>query len=93
MWQLPLWDDYNEQLKSDFADIKNVWGRPAGAITAAKFLETFAEGLSWAHLDIAGAALVETGPDSPKKEYLPTGASGYGVRLLVRILQDWKAGT
>jgi leucyl aminopeptidase len=89
VWPLPLWDEYNEQIKSDFADVKNTGGRSAGAITAAKFLEKFADGLRWAHLDIAGTAWVESSPDSPKKAYLPTGASGYGVRLLVRLLRDW----
>ena len=89
VWRLPLWDEYNEQIKSDFADVKNTGGRSGGAITAAKFLERFAQGMVWAHLDIAGTAWVETGPDSPKKEYLPKGAAGYGVRLLVRLLRDW----
>lgn len=91
VWALPLWDEYNEQIKSDFADVKNTGGRSAGAITAAKFLEKFADGLRWAHLDIAGTAWVESSPDSPKREYLPNGASGYGVRLLVRLLRDWNA--
>lgn len=89
VWSMPLWDEYNEQIRSDFADIKNTGGRSAGAITAAKFLERFAAGLRWAHLDIAGTAWVEFGPDSPKKDYLPMGASGFGVRLLVRLLRDW----
>ena len=91
VWQLPLWSEYDEQIRSDFADVKNTGGRAAGSITAAKFLERFAEDLSWAHLDIAGTAWVESGPDSPKKAYLPNGASGYGVRLLIRLLRDWKA--
>jgi leucyl aminopeptidase len=55
-WQLPLWDDYNEQIKSPFADIANVGGRPAGSVTAACFLAKFAKKLKWAHLDIAGTA-------------------------------------
>ncbi len=91
LWRLPLWDEYDEQIKSDSADVKNTGGRSAGPITAAKFLQKFAEGMSWAHLDIAGTAWIENGPDSPKKEYLPKGASGYGVRLLVRLLRDWNA--
>jgi leucyl aminopeptidase len=91
VWQLPLWDEYNEQIKSDFADVRNTGGRSAGSITAAKFLEKFAEGMRWAHLDIAATAWIEASPDSPKKEYLPNGASGFGVRLLVRLLRDWKA--
>jgi len=89
VWALPLWDEYDEQIKSDFADIKNTGGRSAGAITAAKFLEKFASGLRWAHLDIAGTSWVEAAPHSPKKEYLPRGASGFGVRLLVRLLREW----
>jgi len=91
VWAMPLWDEYNEQIKSDFADVKNTGGRSGGAITAAKFLERFAEGLRWAHLDIAGTAWIESAPDSPKRAYLPTGASGYGVRLLARLLRDWNA--
>ena len=55
-WQLPLDKEYSKQIKSDIADIKNVGGRKAGTITAAAFLKEFADGLSWAHLDIAGTA-------------------------------------
>jgi len=59
-WPLPLWDDYKDLIKSDVADIKNSGGRPAGAVTAAMFLKEFAEGYTWAHLDIAGTAYSET---------------------------------
>ncbi|CAB1368617.1 leucyl aminopeptidase [Denitratisoma oestradiolicum] len=55
-WQLPLWDDYQEQLKSPFADVANIGGRMAGTITAACFLARFAQKYNWAHLDIAGTA-------------------------------------
>ncbi len=55
-WQMPLWDDYQEQLKSNFADMANIGGRPAGSITAACFLARFTKKYSWAHLDIAGTA-------------------------------------
>ena len=55
-WPMPLWDDYQAQLKSNFADVANIGGRPAGAITAACFLSRFAKGLTWAHLDVAGTA-------------------------------------
>jgi leucyl aminopeptidase len=58
VWRLPLWDDYHEQLKSPFADVANIGGRPAGAVTAASFLARFTESYSWAHLDIAGTAWV-----------------------------------
>jgi leucyl aminopeptidase len=59
-WPLPLWDEYRDLIKSDVADIKNSGGRPAGAVTAAMFLKEFAEGYSWAHMDIAGTAYSET---------------------------------
>lgn len=88
---MPLWDEYNEQIKSDSADVRNTGGRSAGSITAAKFLQKFADGLRWAHLDIAGTAWIESEADSPKKAYLPNGASGFGVRLLVRLLKDWES--
>jgi leucyl aminopeptidase len=85
LWQLPLWDDYNEQIKSDIADVKNTGGRPAGTITAAAFLQKFAAGYRWAHLDIAGTAWEDKG-----RHYLTKGGSGVGVRLLVRFLQEVK---
>jgi leucyl aminopeptidase len=56
VWQLPLWDDYREMIKSDIADVKNSAGRPAGTITAGWFLREFVSGYAWAHLDIAGTA-------------------------------------
>jgi leucyl aminopeptidase len=55
-WRLPLWDDYQQQLESAFADVYNVGGKAAGAITAGCFLARFTEGQRWAHLDIAGTA-------------------------------------
>jgi len=76
-WQLPLWDDYQEQLDSNFADIANIGGRGAGAITAACFLSRFAENYPWAHLDIAGIAW-----DSGAKK----GASGRPVPMLMNWL-------
>lgn len=93
VWEMPLWDEYDEQIKSDSADVKNTGGRSAGAVTAAKFLQKFAGPAPWAHLDIAGPAWIEAAADSPKKEYLPHGASGFGVRLLVRLLRDWTSGS
>jgi len=83
LWQLPLWDEYSQQIKSDVADVKNVGGRPAGTITAAAFLKEFAEGLCWAHLDIAGTAWEEKG-----KAWAPKGGTGVGVRLLVDFLSN-----
>jgi len=89
-WELPLFEEYADQIKSDFADVKNVGGRPAGAITAGKFLETFTDGKPWVHLDIAGPVWNDGGADSPKREYHPKGATGVPVRTLVRMLRDWK---
>jgi leucyl aminopeptidase len=56
LWELPLWDEYRDLIKSDIADVKNTGGRPAGSITAGWFLREFVEGFPWAHLDIAGTA-------------------------------------
>jgi len=81
-WQLPLDKEYTKQIKSDIADIKNVGGRKAGTITAAAFLKEFADGLSWAHLDIAGTAW---GDDA--KPYRSKGPTGICVRTLLRIVE------
>ncbi|PLX99468.1 MAG: leucyl aminopeptidase [Desulfuromonas sp.] len=82
LWQLPLWDAYAVQIKSDFADVKNTGGRPAGTITAAAFLQTFADQYRWAHLDIAGMAWADSA-----KAGQPKGGTGYGVRVLVEYLR------
>jgi leucyl aminopeptidase len=84
LWPLPLENDYMEMIKSDVADMKNSGGRWAGAITAALFLREFVDdGIPWAHLDIAGPALVEG--DRP---YRPAGGTGVMVRTLLRYLED-----
>ena len=80
-WQLPLDKEYSKQIKSDIADIKNVGGRKAGTITAAAFLKEFADGVSWAHLDIAGTAWSDEA-----KPYRSKGPTGVAVRTLVRIV-------
>jgi leucyl aminopeptidase len=80
-WQLPLDKEYSKQIKSDIADIKNVGGRKAGTITAAAFIKEFADGLAWAHLDIAGTAW---GDDA--KPYRSKGPTGIAVRTLLRIV-------
>ena len=85
VWELPLWEEYGELIKSDIADMKNVGGRPAGTITAGYFLSRFIEGSPWVHLDIAGTAWEEKG--SP---YKPKGATGVGVRLLSELFLNWK---
>jgi leucyl aminopeptidase len=78
-WRLPIWDDYQEQLKSNFADMGNIGGRPAGSITAACFLSRFTKKYKWAHLDIAGTAW-KSGKDK--------GATGRPVPLLVNFLLE-----
>ncbi len=76
-WQLPLWEDYSKQLKSNFADLANIGGRSAGSVTAACFLKHFAGKYDWAHLDVAGTAW---------KSADPKGATGRPVPLLVEFL-------
>lgn len=78
-WQLPMWDEYQEQLNSNFADIANIGGRPAGTITAACFLSRFAKSFNWAHLDIAGTAW---------KSGKEKGATGRPVPLLLEYLKQ-----
>ncbi len=78
-WHLPLWDDYQEQLKSNFADFANIGGRPAGSITAACFLARFTKKFKWAHLDIAGTAW---------KSGREKGSTGRPVPLLTQFLID-----
>ena len=84
VWELPLWDEYQEQIKSDIADIKNVGGPYAGAITAACFLSKFSEKYPWVHLDIAGTAFCDKA-----SAYIQKGATGIGVRLIVQLVQNW----
>ncbi len=84
VWELPLWREYEELIKSDAADMKNVGNRVAGTITAALFLKKFAGDYPWCHLDIAGPALL-----AKEKPYIPKGASGVGVRLFVQFLKEW----
>ena len=76
VWQMPLWEDYQEQLRSNFADFANIGGRPAGSITAASFLARFTREMRWAHLDIAGTAW---------KSGREKGSTGRPVPLLVRF--------
>ena len=83
VWELPLWELYYELIKSDIADYKNSGGRTAGTITAAAFLSKFVGDAPWVHLDIAGPAWT-----SKEKTYIPKGASGIAVRLLVEFLRN-----
>jgi leucyl aminopeptidase len=84
MWRLPLDDEYKEQIKSNIADIMNTGGRWGGAITAAKFLQEFAEDTPWIHLDIAGTAWMED-----NKPWIAKGPSGIAVRSLVEFAREF----
>lgn len=81
-WQLPLDQEYTNQIKSDIADIKNVGGKKAGTITAAAFLKEFAEDVSWAHLDIAGTAWSDAATP-----YRAKGPTGIAVRTLIEFVE------
>ena len=82
VWELPLWDEYNEYIKSDFADVKNVGNRYGGAITAAAFLKKFTN-YKWSHIDIAGVAYTDK-----EKFYIKKGGTGFGVRLFVELFKS-----
>ncbi|MFC2071012.1 M17 family metallopeptidase, partial [Chloroflexota bacterium] len=81
IWQMPMYDDYKEQNKSDIADVKNIGGRNAGSITAAQFLAEFVGDTPWVHLDIAGTNMTDK-----TKGYLVKGATGVPVRTLVNLV-------
>ncbi|HJO00299.1 MAG TPA: M17 family metallopeptidase, partial [Nitrospinaceae bacterium] len=89
LWPLPLWPEHEKAVKSDIADLKNIAspGVGAGTITGAAFLKAFAGEQPWCHLDIAGTSW--SGEDKP---YTPKGASGFGVRLLIRFLEQEATG-
>jgi len=84
VWRMPLSADYDKLIDTPNADVKNTGGRWAGSITAAQFLQRFANDVPWAHLDIAGTAF-----GSPKNEINQGWASGYGVRLLDRLVSSF----
>jgi leucyl aminopeptidase len=85
LWRMPLGEKYDKDINSDIADMKNVGkGREAGSVTAAQFLQRFVNDVPWAHLDIAGVAWMRNG-DNP---LVPKGATGFGVRLLDRLVHD-----
>ena len=83
VWRLPLGADYDKLIDSRFADVKNTGGRAAGSITGAQFIKRFVKSTPWVHLDIAGTAM-----DSPQTEINKSWASGWGVRLLDRLVAD-----
>lgn len=83
VWEMPLWDEYFEQLRSDVADMRNIGGRGGGMITAALFLSKFTGDCSWVHLDIASTDWSER-----ERAYIPKGPTGTGTRLLIQYLID-----
>ncbi|MCL6649060.1 MAG: leucyl aminopeptidase, partial [Chloroflexi bacterium] len=83
LWPMPLDEEYAEQIKSEIADVKNVGGRPAGAVTAAMFLKQMVRETPWVHLDIAGTARAEQ-----TKGYTTSGGTGIGVRTLVHFVEQ-----
>jgi leucyl aminopeptidase len=84
VWRMPVGPEFDKQIESKFADMKNVGGRPAGSCTAALILSRFVDKTPWAHLDIAG-----TGMGSPQNEINKSWGSGFGVRLLDRLVADY----
>jgi leucyl aminopeptidase len=81
VWEMPLWEDYFEQLRSDVADMRNIGGRGGGMITAALFLSKFVGDCPWVHLDIASTDWSER-----ERAYIPKGPTGIGTRLLIQFL-------
>ena len=89
VWRMPLAEDYNKLLKSTIADVKNIGGRWAGAVTAACFLQRFvAKKTPWAHIDIAGMAWADKASATT-----PAGGTGFGVRLLTKFVEDYQASS
>jgi leucyl aminopeptidase len=87
VWRMPMGPAYEKMIESKFADIKNTGGRFAGSITAAHFLQHFVNDVPWAHLDIAGTAM-----GSPAGDLNQSWGSGWGVRLLDRLVRDFYEG-
>jgi leucyl aminopeptidase len=84
VWRMPLGPEYDKQIDSQFADMKNTGGRHGGSITAAQFLQRFVDDTPWAHLDIAGTAM-----GAPKSDINQSWGSGFGVRLLDRLVAEY----
>jgi leucyl aminopeptidase len=87
VWRMPLGPEYDKQIDSQFADMKNTGTRNGGSITAAQFLQRFVDNTPWAHLDIAGTAM-----GAPKTDINHSWGSGYGVRLLERLVSEYYEG-
>lgn len=85
VWEMPLWEEYYEQIKSDIADMKNTGGRAGSMITAAALLSKFVQKYPWVHLDIAPTAWTDK-----ERPFTPKGATGIGVRLLTQFLRDYE---
>lgn len=85
VWEMPLFEEYKEYIKSDIADLKNSGGRQGSLSSSACFLHEFAGDTPWVHLDIAGTAYIEK-----DKPYIPKGATGIGVRLLFNLISNFK---
>jgi leucyl aminopeptidase len=83
VWRMPLAPEYDKMIDYEVADMKNIGGRNAGSITAAQFLQRFVNGTPWAHLDVAGTAM-----DAPKSPINTSWGSGWGVRLLNRLVEE-----
>lgn len=84
VWEMPIWDDFRNRMKSDIADLKNSGGKPAATMTAGAFLENFIGDWPWAHVDVAYVDVEPSG-----RPYIPKGTTGIGVRLLLQTLIDW----
>ena len=85
VWELPIWDHHRDHMKSSLADLANSAGKYAGTITATAFLERFIGDWPWIHIDIASV------DQEPKgKPYMPKGTTGFGLRLLIEVLTNWK---
>ncbi|MBN1213545.1 MAG: leucyl aminopeptidase, partial [candidate division Zixibacteria bacterium] len=85
VWEMPIWNEHREMMKSSIADLVNSAGKPAGTIAASAFLENFIGGWPWAHIDIAYMDMEPKG-----RPYIPVGVTGFGLRLLVEMLLNWK---
>jgi leucyl aminopeptidase len=90
IWPLPLFPEYDKQIESQAADIKNTGGRFGGAATAAAFLKHFVDYPLWAHIDMAGVAGIDNVGNSSDNPYVPSkGATGFGARLLADFVRVW----
>ncbi len=87
VWPLPLFEEYSDSLNSDVADLRNIGrGRGASTIMGGMFLKKFVpDAIPWVHIDIAGLGIIDT-----DRNYTPKGGTGFGVRLLVELLRNWK---